>query len=232
MKALLRLQFYMSGGRGFIVTLAVYPMILLVFPHHTPDASLCVLTAAMLPAGLAFVPLGTERAESVSHWRSYAKTLPYSREQLVDAKYLFSLLCAAAAALLGALMLPLMMIRYPEAVSALPYAPSAAEITLMNTALSSAIVLASAAFLHPSYFQRSGKLISYILGFLIFFFVFMFFVPFRLMMALSRCRWEPMTPFTRCLPYLMFAVSAVCFVLSWRISRKLYCRRRKRRRAA
>ena len=233
MKALLRLQYYMSGGRWGGLFLAGFPFLLALLPYpHVPDASFHVLMVTTLGSFLGLVQtVMIDNAESVSHWRSYAKSLPYSREQLVDAKYLFSLLCAGEAALLGALMLPLLMLRNPEAVSVLPYAPSAAELSLMNAALASAGVLAAAAFLYPSYFRRSGRLISYVLGFLIFFFVFMFFVPFRLMMALTRCKWEPLTSSMHLVPYLLLAGSVICCLLSWLYTRKTYCRR-KRRRAA
>ena len=232
MKALLRLNYYMIGGNKIVLAVAAILFFFLLLPiSRRGDASFTVILSLNFGAAIGFTPVGIEKAESVSRWRSYVKTLPYTREQFVDAKYLFSLISAAAAALLGAVMLPLMMLRNPEAASALTYAPSAAEFSLMNAALAAAIVLYAAAIHYPSYFRRPGGIVLFAVGFsgLIFGFGFIFFPKY--MMALNRCELEPLTPFMRCLPYLLFAVSAVCDLLSWLYTRKTYCRR-KRRRAA
>ena len=238
MKALLRLNYYMIGGYKIVLAVATILFFVLLFPlSRRWDASFTVILSLNFGAAIGFTPVGIEKAESVSRWRSYAKTLPYTREQFVDAKYLFSLLSAAAAALLGAVMLPLLMLRNPEAVSALTYAPSATEFSLMNAALAAAIVLYAAAIHYPSYFRRTGGIVLFAVGFSAFIFGFgvIFFPKYMMsmsyMMSLSRGEREPLTPFVRCMPYLLLAGSAAGCLLSWLYSRKTYCRR-KRRRAA
>ncbi|MBP0966796.1 MAG: ABC-2 transporter permease [Oscillospiraceae bacterium] len=231
MKALLRLNYYMIGGYKIVLAVAAILFFVLLLPlSRRWDVSFSVILSLNFGAAIGFTPIGIEKAESVCRWRSYAKTLPYTREQLVDAKYLFSLLSAAAAALLGAVMLPLLMLRNPEAVSALTYAPSAAELSFMNAALAAAIVLYAAAIHYPSYFRRTGGIVLFAVGFSAFIFAFAIFFA-KYMMALDRCKWAPLTSSMHLVPYLLLAGSAVCCLLSWLYTRKTYCRR-KRRRAA
>ena len=231
MKALLRLNYYMIGGHISALIIIAFPFLSMLLPiSRRGDASFAIIMSIMLGFIIGSVLFGIEKAESVSRWRSYAKTLPYTREQFVDAKYLFSLLSAAAAALLGAVMLPLLMLRNPEAVSALTYAPSATEFSLMNAALAAAITLYVVAIQHPAHFRCPGGYLLFTVGLSVFILgsgiIFA-----KYMMALDRCKWAPLTSSMHRMPYLLLAGSVICCLLSWLYTRKTYCRR-KRRRAA
>ena len=235
MKALLRMNYYLIGGHITALILIAFPFLTLMLPFSgKADAINCLILSAIFGFAIGIVTNTVDNTVLQSRWRSYAKTLPYTREQLVDAKYLFSLLIAAAAAFLSTVILPLLLLKTPAALSELTYAPSAAELSLMNAALTAALALQMAAFQNDLYFHRAGGIliliVQLILGFP--FFILFFFAFVYLCQHLDWCKWEPLTLLARCLPYLLLAVSAVCYLFSWVYTRKTYCRRRKRRRAA
>ena len=228
MKALLRMYYYMLGGWKVLLFYAVIFILISFLTAHNHAGFF--LTAAFITAlPFAGTPVGIRTAEAQCRWRSYMKALPITPEQYVDANYLFSLLSAGAAGLLTAFAVTVQMLRHPELSSAFPFAPSAAEILLMCTAISAAMVLLTAAFLCPLHFQRSGGILTYLAAMpvgLLLLFAYIASLA-QLTQGLNRCKWEPLPPLTRLLPYLLLALAIVCFPLSRLLSRRLYCRKRK-----
>ncbi len=227
MKGLLRKEFYCAGG---FVTLAIfagiYPVTLLfVRIFQTGFDSMCIMTALVV---FALLPDIINRAEATAHWRTYAKTLPYSRAQIVAAKYLFSLLSALTAAAMNALYtLVLMLIQTGASENVfLASVPATA-------ALSAAVILYSAAFLYPYYFRsirRGTGIVSYIVTTFI---GILYFIPFGIpvlfyTVSLRPSRLKEPAHAVMMIPYILLAVSAVIYLLSWPLSRRLYCRRKRR----
>lgn len=106
MKALLRKMFYESGGRTTLCICAAALIILSAagilfrFPLH--------LAAGTAAEGLICCkPVMMLKHDFESRWCRYRGTLPFSRNQFVDASYLFLLLMVL---LFGVLMLPLNVI--------------------------------------------------------------------------------------------------------------------------
>ena len=83
MKALLRKEYYILGGRTAILTAVVLavPALLLNWSFNL----------VMLAIILCVLPFALDTKDINARWWTYAKTLPYSRDQIVDAKYLFHL---------------------------------------------------------------------------------------------------------------------------------------------
>lgn len=235
MKALLRLKYYMTGGLIFLLILTAYPLLLvllmILLPFGKKDITSLSMIILNIGVYVGIMQSNSERAEAASRWRTYAKTLPYSRRQHVDAKYLFSLLAAGLTFLSVAAAVTLLILLRPDCLSEYPYAPSAAYLILMHASFSAAIVLLFAVILYPLYFRRSRGMGTYaaaaVTGLLFFaapIYVFMHFTQ-----SFLWCRWEPMPPFTQSLPFLLLGGTAVCYLLSWLLSRRFYCRKKRRK---
>ena len=84
MKALLRKEFYISGGRKALLTAAAATPFMILLNWSGIAAVYALL--------LCLLPLTIRIKDDSARWWTYAKTLPYSRNQIVDAKYLFQLL--------------------------------------------------------------------------------------------------------------------------------------------
>ena len=232
MKGLLRMHYYIIGGWKmllFLVTLLF--LISFFFMSHT--IYLIFMQAVIVGMPIGVTPNALYYAAAQSRWHTYIRTLPLTRTQFVDDQYTFSLLSAGFAGLLAAFTASVRLMRTADTLDALPFAPSGAEITLMCTANAVTMVLMMAAVIHLLHFQRKRKrntvtyLIALTFGLLFFFMYSTSFVHFS--QALVRCEIAPFSPFTRLLPYLMTAVSAVCFALSWLYTRRAYRRRRRKK---
>ncbi|MBR3446710.1 MAG: ABC-2 transporter permease [Oscillospiraceae bacterium] len=226
MKALLRIRFYLSGklkiaARGTALSL-LYALI-------RPAAESVLRVSDGFPSVImaAFVfgidALFVSAAESGSRWQEYAKTLPYSDGQLVDSAYLFSLLYAAFAAVPAAAVLPVLLLRNPALLSGSPDT-SAAEAALMFAVTAAAAVLQISAFLYQVFYRRNSSLKSF--GVFAAFLVLLL-LPYLLYVPVKAADGQT-TAFlknTQKLPLWMLADAAVCYPLSWLLSRRLYCRR-------
>ena len=85
MKALLRKEYYILGGKKTLllfIALIALPAILLNWS---------AIPAALM-IGFCTLPYSLSAKDDNARWWTYSKTLPYSRGQIVDAKYLFQLL--------------------------------------------------------------------------------------------------------------------------------------------
>lgn len=237
MKALLRMYYYMVGGLIFLLLLTAYPLLLvllmILLPFGTKDITALSMLILNIGVYVGIMQFNSERAEAASRWRTYAKTLPYSRRQQVDAKYLFSLLAAGLTSLSVAAAVTLLILLRPDCLSEYPYAPSAAYLILVHASFTAAIVLLFAAISYPLHFRRSRGFGTYaaaaVTGLL--FFAAPFYVFMRFNDGILNCKWEPMTSFSQSLPFLLLCGAVVCYLLSWVFSRKIYCREKRRKSA-
>ena len=231
MKGLLRKEFYCAGGFMLLAAYAaIYPLLILV--SRFTEVGFASMGTMLIIIQFALLPYTVDMAEARARWRTYAKVLPYSRRQFVDAKYLFSLLAALTAAcmntvftLLRALIEPntsadkFEMFRYP----AIPTA-----------ALTAAIILYTAAFLYPFYFRsirRGNSFLTYfaatVLGLV---YALPFGIPaFIYFISMMSTRPEPVAFGIRIIPYILLAVSLAVYPLSWLLSHRLYCRQKRRK---
>lgn len=97
MKGLLLKDFYMAGKycRSFILILAVFIAVSCFGNDNTFFALYPVMIAGMIPVTL----ISYDEREK---WHIYSETLPYTRAQLVSAKYIFGLIFELAVFLLSA----------------------------------------------------------------------------------------------------------------------------------
>lgn len=224
MKALLRLNFYLSGGYKNLLILAAIPFLLLLENHivgSEPDVGFSILTVGAIGVIIGITPFSLNAVKTQSHWQTYAKTLPYHRTQIVDSHYLFSLLDAVFAAVVGSAAVSVQMLLNPALLSETPYKSSAA-FSLMYAAAAAAITLHLAAFQYPLHFRQQSSIRSYVL-----------FTALSLLLLLPYLMYltahmdfagtVTVLPDTRWLPLLMLAVSAACYPLSWLMSRRAYC---------
>lgn len=227
MKGLLRITHYLSGGYWIILLDFGFPVLISLLPVNKPDISTCMMFVAYISIFTGMMPVTAQRAASVSRWNSYIKTMPYTRRQLVDAKFLYSLLTVIPAVLAALLLLPYFQLRNPNMMNEFSYAPPAAFLMLMYAALAAAAVLQMTAFLLPLSFIRRGGIGTYLAGTAVgapFVCIYIGILAY-LSHHLYLCKWEPVSQTALMIPFLLLVLAAVCFVLSWRISRKLYCRR-------
>lgn len=105
MKALLRKEFYLFGGKKtlLILALSALPAILLNW-SAIPFAY--ALTVCILPFSF-------HTKDDSARWWTYSKTLPFTRNQIVDAKYLFQLLLLLAVGLMLAAEYTVSILRHP-----------------------------------------------------------------------------------------------------------------------
>ena len=231
MKGLLRITHYMSGGLWVIPFDFGFPLLFCLLPFgKKPDSSLCMFIVMYISVMTGMMPVAAQKAASVSRWKTYMKTLPYTRRQQVDAKYLYSLLTVIPAVLAALLTLPIVLRFNPDMLSEFPYAPPAALLMLVYGALTAAVILLMAAFLHPLSCIRRGGIRTVLVSIaaaapftFIYISIFAYFSS-----HLYRCKWEPISKAALLIPFLLLALAVICYPLSWRLSRRLYCRKRKK----
>lgn len=229
MKALLRTQYHLIGGLKTALFCAALPLLFALLRItlfrtaaepgiNVSDGFFPVVTAAFVISMLLPCII---TAETGSRWSEYVKALPYSPEQLVDSKYVFSILCAAFAAVTAAAVLPLLMLRNPALLSDTVYT-SAANAALMYAATAAAIVLQFSAVLYPLHFRRRYDLPTF-LSFAVLLGIIM--LPYLLHIPIETAGRpaEAFLPDTHKLPLRMLADAAVCYPLSWLLSRKSCC---------
>lgn len=230
MKGLLRIQHYLSGGQWIIPLDFGFPVLISLLPVNPPNISTCMMFVAYISIFTGMMPVREHEAASVSRWNSYIKTMPYTRRQQVDAKYLYSLLTVIPAVLSSLLLLPFVQLRNPNMMNEFPYAPPAAFLMLMYAALAAAAVLQMTAFLLPLSFLRRGGIGTHLAGTAVgapFVCIYIGILAY-LSHHLYLCKWEPVSQTALMIPFLLLALAVICYPLSWRLSRRLYCRKRKK----
>ena len=85
MKGLLRKEFYILGGIKTPIGIAAMFTAALIL-----NWDFLYFTTALV---IVFLPITLFNADTKARWWTYSKTLPYSRKQIVDAKYLTLLIC-------------------------------------------------------------------------------------------------------------------------------------------
>lgn len=231
MKGLLRVTHYLSGGYWIILLDFGFPVLISLLPVNPPNISTCMMFVAYISIFTGMMPVREHEATSVSRWKSYIKTMPYTRRQQVDAKFLYSLLTVIPAVLAALLLLPYFQLRNPNMMNEFPYAPPAAFLMLMYAALTAAAIMQMTAFLLPLFFIRRGGIGTYLAGTAVgapFVCIYIGILAY-LSHHLYLCKWEPVSQTALMIPFLLLVPAVICFVLSWRISRKLYCRRRRKK---
>ena len=217
MKALLRKDFYLIGGKRGLLTAFITFLSMALFLRFSLGNESFESISPMRWLGIGFslglLPDATDRAEAQSRWRTYAKTLPYSRRDKVCAKYVFSLLAALA----GTASVTLLMMLLHCSVFRVTAGAAIALITALNTS----------AFQYPLIFlhiRRGGSvlfhLISVVLGIV-------YFLPqFSLMIAFFTAQaCNSITPSHQLIlyvPYIGVPVSLVIYLLSWLLTCRIY----------
>ncbi len=105
MKGLLRKDIYMAAKyyRGILVAVAIFLMLAIL-----DEANLFFLTYAVLISGM--LPVSLLSYDAHFKWEQYSGTLPYTRAQLVSAKYLVGLIFNGGVLLVCLLVLALRQI--------------------------------------------------------------------------------------------------------------------------
>ena len=230
MKGLLRMQHYLSGGQWIILLDFGFPVLISLLPVNPPNISTCMMFVAYISIFTGMMPVTAQRAASVSRWNNYIKAMPYTRRQQVDAKYLYSLLTVIPAVLSSLLLLPFVQLCNPNMMNEFPYAPPAAFLMLMYAALTAAAILQMTAFLLPLSFIRRGGIGTYLVGMAVgapFVCIYIGILAY-LSHHLYLCKWEPVSKTALMIPFLLLALAVICYPLSWLLSRRLYCRKRKK----
>ncbi len=218
MKGLLRKEFAIIGGGATFVTLVIFMVFILVMQQLHPERyadSEPVFIPLLLACFTGFQPVISHSAEG--RWRQYVKTLPYSRKQIVDAKYLFACLTAGCMLIFEVLLLFLL---------------NAPHIAAM-TALAASVMLLMPAFLLPFIFLeyrrgwQTGTLLLFLpvclltaAGFVL---------PMVYSIGTRHSGIEPESQLLLYIPYCLLAAAVLLFPLSWLLSRRIFCRRKKRR---
>ena len=115
MKGLLRKEFYILGGIKTPIGIAAMFTAALIL-----NWDFLYFTTALV---IVFLPVTLFNADTKARWWTYSKTLPYSRKQIVDAKYLTLLICMSMP-VLGQLLhtgINLLMQRKSMPVLSAPY---------------------------------------------------------------------------------------------------------------
>lgn len=98
MKGLLRKDMYitLSTCRAYIFIVIVYAFILALKQTVKPDSVLAASLGMQLFTGYfaGLIPVTVVSVDESSGWNTYSLTLPYSRRDVVAAKYVFALLTA------------------------------------------------------------------------------------------------------------------------------------------
>ncbi|MBQ6039173.1 MAG: ABC-2 transporter permease [Oscillospiraceae bacterium] len=218
MKALLRKEFYLLGGYKYLLTMFIAPFALLLWMKfiHCEAEIFCPIISIVIGFPLGLLPDITDRLEAQSRWRTYAKALPYSRADKVNAKYVFSLLAALTGSVLT--FLPMLLLHCSAY-----RVTTGASITLVT-------VLNTSAFLYPLIFRRIRRgsgflyhLIAALLGIVYFLPQCSLLVAFCTASAQSSIKAPPQL--LMYMPYIAVPVSLVIYLLSWRLTCRIYgCR--------
>lgn len=217
MKALLRKD-YLIGGR-YLLTVFITFLSMALFLRFSLGNESFEFISPMIWVGIGFslglLPDATDRAEAQSRWRTYARTLPYSRRDKVCAKYVFSLL-AALAGTASVTLLMMMMLLHCSAFRV----TAGAAITLITA-------LNTSAFQYPLIFlriRRGGSvlfnLIAAVLGIVYFLPQFVLLIAF--FTAQARNYITPPHQLILYVPYIGVPVSLVIYLLSWLLTCRLY----------
>ena len=219
MKGLLRKEFAIIGGGATFVTLVIFMVFVLVMqqphPEHNTDSA-PVFVPLVLACFTGFHPFISHSAEG--RWRQYVKTLPYSRKQIVDAKYLFACLAAGCMLIFEVLLLFLLNAPHIAAMTAL-----AASVMLLIPAL-----LLPFIFLEYRRGWQTGTLLLF-LSVCLLTTAAGFVLPIMYSIGTRQSSIEPESQLLLYSPYYLLAAAVLLFPLSWLLSRRIFCRRKKRR---
>lgn len=106
MKALLRKEFYLFGGKKTLLILA-----LIALPAILLNWSFILFGFTV---GFCILPFSFQTKDDSARWWTYSKTLPFTRNQIVDAKYLFQLLLILAIGLTLTAEYTVSILKHPD----------------------------------------------------------------------------------------------------------------------
>ena len=219
MKGLLRKEFTVIGGSASLLTLVIITVFVLVMRLLHPERNMeltPVFTPLLLACFTGFHPVISHSAEG--RWRQYVKTLPYSRKQIVDAKYLFAWLTASCMLIFEVLLLFLLNAPHIAAMTAL-----AASVMLLMPAL-----LLPFIFLEYRRGWQTGTLLLF-LPVCLLMLAAGFVLPLLFSIETRHGGMEPESTLLLYSPWYLLAAAVLLFPLSWLLSRRIFCRRKKRR---